>query len=138
VPYFTIDEIYWTLLKNSPQVVVWLIGIGIAIKYRKRYPAVTKLTIFAIVLVCLQTLLFPFELHWAVYQSPKWLDWVADRMNLIALVVFGHAGVEALSWAFVLLAIFGWRGRSGPKLRNVERLFTRDDPTHTDETVVKQ
>jgi len=99
------------LFNQLPVILVWIVGVILALFYRKRYPRISLMALAAIVIVFVNSaagaflnLYFPLTLHARGWSA-----------NQISLVSTGSAIVQsviaAVAWGLVLAAIFGERNK---------------------------
>lgn len=95
-----------------PMIIVWVIGVALALSRWRRHP---RVSLFA--LIAFLTLIGVTVIVRAVYI---WLPvamrdhgWSTSEVGTIFTAVgIVSALVNAFAWAFVICAIFGWRGKS--------------------------
>jgi hypothetical protein len=109
----------------SALVVIWVIGVVLAMSRWRRHPRVSLFALLAFGLMLVsrfQSVLLP-----PIMSN---YGWTADQMGSIFYAVTGLISglTSAVAWAFVLCAIFGWRDR-----RQKENLFPPAPPTFGNE-----
>ena len=102
-----------TYLIQLPLLLVWLIGIILAGVYWRRNPAVSLLTIIAIGMLFLESLVATYLNLWLpVTLSQR--GWGASQMGtVLALKGLVQSIANAAAWGLLIAAIFGWRRAEG-------------------------
>ena len=93
---------------HSPLYLVWLAGIVFAISRWRRHPTVSLLTLVALAVLLLSSVLGVFVFTWLpqFLSDHGWADAIEAIYSLVAIVL---NGVQAIAWGMLLLALFGWR-----------------------------
>jgi hypothetical protein len=105
------DTLIWVALE-FPLLLVWGVGICLAVVYWKRHPRVSLITMFVCAVYCLEALITPF----AYRILTKWASSGSgiDQMYLtLRAISFGQAMLNAGLFILLLVAIFGRRPQSG-------------------------
>jgi len=97
------------LLFQAPVLIVWTVGLVLAIVFWKRHPKVSLLALIAILGLMITSILGSLLRIWL----GAWMDQFGapfGRAN-ITLVVYQVASslISAVFWALLVFAIFGWR-----------------------------
>jgi hypothetical protein len=107
-----------TVLVQIPVLLVWLVGVVLALVYWRRHPMVSTLVLTALGLLFI-TALFGASLNW-------WLPLIhargvpAARFGLIiGIISIIRAMINATAFALLLAAIFGWRSVQAEPSRRV-------------------
>lgn len=96
------------LVAQSPLLVIWLAGFGLAVLRWNRHPRVSLLTVIAIVLYFIGASGNALASRWLV-GALRNLGWLVPGTLGTALVSFVMAVIKAVAWALLFAAIFGWR-----------------------------
>ena len=110
-------------------VIVWVIGIALALSRWRRHPRVSLFALLAFTIILVSrfqnVLLPPIMLNYG---------WTADQIGPIFFTVINlMTGLTSVvAWAFVLCAIFGWR--DGPQKQN----FSPPEPPTFDNEPLEQ
>lgn len=117
-----------TLLVAAPLVILYGIGIVIAISRRQRHPKVSLLTILALTIQIFLTVASRI-ISFALPLILRDRGWATSQ---IGQVFFAQAIVvellEIAVWILLLYAVFGWRGKPEPS-----SVFIPPPPSFTDE-----
>jgi len=93
---------------NAPLYLAWLAGIVLAISRWRRHPTVSLLTLIALALLLLSSVVGVIVFAWLPHV-------LIDRSSSIDLsVVYSLVGlvlnaIRAAGWGIILVALFGWR-----------------------------
>jgi hypothetical protein len=96
-------------LFQSPVLLVWLAGMVIAVVTWRRHPRVSLLTVVALVILLVETLIDTFLSMWLAFilsesqMGAAQIGWVTAVVRVVAAVV------AAIAWGITLAAIFGGR-----------------------------
>jgi hypothetical protein len=95
-------------------VIVWVIGVVLALSRWRRHPRVSLLALLAFAIMLVSRFL-----GWALPPIAHNYGWMDDEIRPIFFAAIGvfTALTSAVAWAFVLCAIFGWR--DGPQKQNI-------------------
>jgi heme/copper-type cytochrome/quinol oxidase subunit 2 len=116
---------FLSVIVISALVIIWVIGVVLALSRWRRHPRVSLFALLAFGLMLVsrfQSVLLP-----PIMNN---YGWTADQMGSIFFIVIGLITglTSAVAWAFVLCAIFGWRDQ-----RQKENLFPPAPPTFGNE-----
>jgi hypothetical protein len=101
-------------------IIVWVIGIALALTRWRRHPRVSLFALIAFVLMIVNRFLYL-----ALPPMIRHYSWTEDYVESIYLVVdISNILVNTAVWALVICAIFGWRNQ-----RQKESLFPPAPPT---------
>jgi hypothetical protein len=95
------------LVVQSPILLVWLAGLGLAVLRWRRHPTVSRLTVIAIVLYFVGASGNALANPWLVVALRN-LGWAVSATLGIEIISFVMAVIKAVAWALVFAAIFGW------------------------------
>jgi len=90
----------------------WLVGAILSIVYWQRHPKVSRLTLIAIAIFLVESLVSTFFNLYVPFMSQDRgltsgpLDWYYSLYNIVASLM------KAAAWGFILAAIFGRRDES--------------------------
>jgi hypothetical protein len=98
-------------LTQLPVILVWLIGLVLALVYWRRHPTVSLLAIIAIVGFLVTSLVGTYLSVWLPLTLQE-RGWSIGRIGILmtARGVIGSL-ISAVLWALLLAAVFGWRNR---------------------------
>ena len=108
------------LVPNLPHIVVYLIGLLLAVKFWRRYPQVSLLTLIAVCLgLCVQSTIHAQTLFdmWG-RDSPKMFSFPLWSFAYLRTLAYSLA--TATAYGLLLWAAFGWRNQQPPKPPVVE------------------
>jgi hypothetical protein len=93
------------ILAQIPVLIVWLVGIVLAVARWSRHPRVSLIAVIGLAILAVQAVLSSFVFPWL--QVALMRSMAFPRMGLLATVAqaFG-ALVRALGWGLVLAAVF--------------------------------
>jgi hypothetical protein len=101
-----------TLGPQIPLIVVWFVGIILALVYWKRHPAVSFLMLASMVLLIISALFNVFMV--GILPVSFGINMRSLSMVLGIGRVF-NVIVEISAWIMLIIALFGWRKTSAPK-----------------------
>jgi hypothetical protein len=108
-PWDNLAQFSRLALQLLPCLAVWLIGAAICLARWRRHPTVSLLALVALILFGLSSIV--------VYTSFFWMPAHFDpgEMNFY-LTMFGllESSINAIAFALLLIAVFGWRNPSTP------------------------
>jgi hypothetical protein len=109
---------------STPVIIVWLIGIVLALSRWRRHPQVSRLALIALAISIVNLIVNRFISIWAPLTMRD-NGWTTYQIGLFftALGII-TALISAAAWALVICAIFGWRDQ-----RQKENLFPPAPPT---------
>ncbi|MCB0214298.1 MAG: hypothetical protein KDJ52_33475 [Anaerolineae bacterium] len=94
-----------------PVILVWLAGFIMAIVFWRRHPRVSLLTVIAMVGFFINTLVGTYISLWLPRMQPQ--GWSMEQIGMaFAVSGFIRAFISAILWGLLLVAVFGWRGKS--------------------------
>jgi len=94
-----------------PIIVVWAIGIILASARWKRHPRVSQFALIAFVVMIVTRVPASVLNIWLPITMEN-SGWAMTRISLIlGAIGIVSKGIEAVAWAMVLWAIFGWRAQ---------------------------
>jgi len=104
----------------SPVLLVWFIGLLVALTRWKRHPKVSLVTVIALSGFFLVSFIATFTYGYLIrtWQSRSGED--LDR--LLKIVDLSRSAISALFWGLLLAAIFGWRQSRAARPSHVENL----------------
>jgi hypothetical protein len=97
-----------SLVAQSPILLVWLAGFGLAVLRWQRHPKVSLLTVIAIVLYLIGASGNALAGRWLVIALRN-LGWTIPGTLGTATISFVMAVIKAVAWALLFAAVFGWR-----------------------------
>ena len=115
------------LLITIPQLLIWLVGIAIAISRWRMHPKVSRLALMAFIIQIVFTLVSRFLSVWLpIFMRES--GWSSFEIGYIfpAISLITTLG-DSIAWILVLCAIFGWRNSSQGQL-----LVPPPPPSYTD------
>ena len=97
------------LATSTPVIIVWVIGIALALSRWRRHPRVSQFALIAITISIVNLVVTRFLGIWAPLAMRD-SGWTATQMGTIFSAIWIiSALIGAVAWALVLCAIFGWR-----------------------------
>ena len=94
-----------------PMIIVWLIGIVLALSRWRRHPRVSQFALVAFALMIGATVVIRALYLWLpiVMRNRGWST--SEFGTFSAAIGIVSTLINAAAWAFVICAIFGWRDR---------------------------
>lgn len=97
-------------LVQAPIVLVWLVGIGLAVAHWQRHPRVSLLVVSAIVLSLL-TVLIGTPLNLWLPLATRNFGWSTGQLGVVLLLTnVVRSLIAAVAWGLMIAAVFAWRG----------------------------
>ncbi len=100
----SIRNIFSLLLFAAPPIVVWLVGIGLALSRRQRQPTQSLMLIVAFCLLILSTLIGRLAPLLSIMLG---FDSAISMGSIVALISLVTLLLGLISWVLILTAIFG-------------------------------
>ena len=99
------------LMTQLPVILVWIVGVILALFYRKRYPKISLMALAAIVIVFVNSAAGAIlNLYLALTLQAR--GWSANQTSLVSTAgVIVQSLIAAVAWGLVLAAIFGERNK---------------------------
>jgi hypothetical protein len=112
----------------APMIVVWVIGIILALLRWRRHPRVSQLAITAFAVMIGSTVVVRTLYVWlpTVVRNRGWST--SELGTIFTAVGIVSTLINAVAWALVICAIFGWRDQ-----RQKENLFPPAPPAFGNE-----
>jgi hypothetical protein len=102
---------------SLPVIIVWVIGIALALLRWRRRPRVSQFALIACAMMIINTVANRFLTIW-MPLSMRDLGWTTVQIGSIFTAIGIITGlISATAWALVISAIFGWR--DGPQKQNI-------------------
>lgn len=106
------DELITTLsviAMSSPVIVVWMIGVALALFRWRRRPRVSQFTLIACVVMIVVTVVNRIVTLWMPLMARE-RGWEGDQIRQISIAIgFFYTLISAAAWTMLLCAVFGWR-----------------------------
>ena len=116
------------LVISLPVILVWVIGIALALSRWRRHPRVSQLALIACVVSIVNTVANRFLVIWAPLALRDY-GWTTYQIGSIFTAIgFITTLIGAAAWTLVICAVFGWRDQ-----RQKENLFPPGPPTFGNE-----
>ena len=96
-------------LTQLPVILIWLVGIVLAVTRWQRHPKVSLLALIALVLALLETIVNGFLSVWIPVMLTEQGVSTAQMGTVFGIWRFISSIVGAVIWGLVLAAIFRWR-----------------------------
>src|SRR5262244_1302505 len=96
---------------STPAIIVWAIGIVLALSRWRRHPRVSQFALVAFALMIGATVVIRALYLWLpiVMRNRGWST--SEFGTFSAAIGIVSTLINAAAWAFVICAIFGWRDR---------------------------
>jgi hypothetical protein len=94
---------------SLPVIIVWVIGIALALSRWRRHPRVSQFALIACAVMIINTVVTKFLTIWMplAMRDNGWTS--AQIGSIFAAIGIITALISAAAWALVICAIFGWR-----------------------------
>jgi hypothetical protein len=113
-----LKAIFFNLVTTTPIFIVWAIGIVLALSRWRRHPRASQFTIVALIVMIVVTVATRI-IYILLPMTMRSSGWSPTEMAII---------YNAIAWAMILWAIFGWRDQS-----KKENLYPPAPPAFGDE-----
>jgi len=124
----TLVTILSTIVISLPVIIVWVIGIALALSRWRRHPRVSQFALIACAVMIINTVASRSLTVWLPLAMRDY-GWTTVQIgSIFAAIGIITALISATAWALVICAIFGWRDQ-----RQKENLFPPAPPTFGDE-----
>jgi hypothetical protein len=101
-------------LIQTPVVLVWFVALVLSAIYWRRHPRVSSLTVIAVAILLVETLVNTFLNLWLpLFLSDRGMG-TGQIAQILAVKAIVTGVIVAVAWAMVVAAIFGGR-RAAPK-----------------------
>ena len=105
----TVTVFFSVLLPQFPIYLIVLIGIALAISRWRKHPAVSRLTLIALSVWLVVSIVDTILSVWApTLRDQGWT--YSEITQFIMVKSYFSMFVRAIVWVLTLMAIFGWRG----------------------------
>jgi hypothetical protein len=112
----------------TPIIIVWMIGVGLALSRWRRHPQVSRFALIAFAISIVNMVVNRFISVWLPLVMRD-NDWTATQIGTMYTAIgIITSLIGAASWAIVLCAIFGWRDG-----RQKQDFFPPAPPTFSNE-----
>jgi hypothetical protein len=112
------------LVVSLPVIIVWVIGIALALSRWRRYPQVSRFALIAFAISIVNMVVNRFLTVW-LPMTTRDSGWTTTQIGtMFTAIGIITALISAAAWALVICAIFGWRDQ-----RQKENLFPPAPPT---------
>ncbi|TMQ35040.1 MAG: hypothetical protein E6K70_04395 [Planctomycetota bacterium] len=106
-------DLFWYFAPQLPVIAIWLLGIILACLSWRKHPQVSLMALAAFGIQLFQSVFGIFVLF-EVTRGGISQGWTAQQISTVfATVNYLRAGLSAVAWVLVLLAIFRWRAWPG-------------------------
>jgi hypothetical protein len=124
----TLVTILSTIVISLPAIIVWVIGIALALSRWRRHPRVSQFALIACAVMIINTVANRSLTIWMPLAMRDY-GWTTVQIGSIFTVIgIITALISATAWALVICAIFGWRDQ-----RQKENLFSPAPPAFGNE-----
>jgi len=113
---------------STPAIIVWAIGIVLALSRWRRHPRVSQFALIACAVMIVNLVVGRFLTIWLpikMRDSGWTMSQIGPIFTAIGLIT---ALISAAAWTLVICAIFGWRDQ-----RKKENIFPPAPPTYGNE-----
>jgi len=120
----TLVTLLTTIMISLPAIIVWVIGIALALSRWRRHPRVSQLALIACAVMIINTVTNRSLTIWMPLAMRDY-GWTSVQIGSIFTAIgIITALISATAWTLAICAIFGWRDR-----RQKENLFPPAPPT---------
>ena len=124
----TLVTTLYTLVISLPVIIVWVIGIALALSRWRRHPRVSQFALIACAVMLINTAANRSLTIWMPLAMRDY-GWTAVQIgSFFSAIGIITSLISATAWALVISAIFGWREQ--PRKEN---LFPPAPPTFGNE-----
>jgi len=118
----TLTQILGRLLTQIPLLIVWIVGLIIALVQWKNYPRVALLVLIALLGFFLTTIMSSAAYALIPMFFLRDGDYSASHIGM-AYTIYGviHAILDTVFWVLLLLATFGWRKQTAAITQDKEK-----------------
>src|SRR5205823_5900812 len=97
------------LLPSLPAILIWLVGVAIALATWRRHPRVSQTALVACVLLLVNAAAGPVAQFW-LFQRMSQLGWTSSEYGrMMGLLTLVRVAFSTVGYVLLLLAVFGWR-----------------------------
>lgn len=117
------NQVIKSLAPLAPSLLLWLLGMVLALLRWRRHPGVSAAVLLACLLQILNLAFGVYEVYWlqqiigGSFGNTNLQDEI-ERYTLITSLLSGT--LSAFSWALMLLAAFGWRTHAGAAFARID------------------
>jgi len=124
----TLVTILSTIVISLPAIIVWVIGIALALSRWRRHPRVSQFALIACAVMIINTVANRSLTIWMPLAMRDY-GWTAVQIgSFFSAIGIISSLISATAWTLVICAIFGWRDQ-----RQKENLFPPAPPTYGNE-----
>ena len=124
----TLVTILSTIVISLPAIIVWVIGIALALSRWRRHPRVSQFALIACAVMIINTVANRSLTIWMPLAMRDY-GWTAVQIgSFFTAIGIITSLISATAWTLVICAIFGWRDQ-----RQKENLFPPAPPTFGNE-----
>ncbi|HKC88414.1 MAG TPA: hypothetical protein VKG02_20680 [Blastocatellia bacterium] len=124
----TLITILSTIVISLPVIIVWVIGIALALSRWRRHPRVSQFALIACAVMLINTAANRSLTIWMPLAMRDY-GWTAVQIgSFFSAIGIITSLISATAWTLVICAVFGWRDQ-----RQKENLFPPAPPTFGNE-----
>ena len=124
----TLVTILSTIVISLPAIIVWVIGIALALSRWRRHPRVSQFALIACAVMIINTVANRSLTIWMPLAMRDY-GWTAVQIgSFFSAIGIISSLISATAWTLVICAIFGWRDQ-----RQKENFFPPAPPTFGNE-----
>ena len=124
----TLVTILSTIVISLPVIIVWVIGIALALSRWRRHPRVSQFALIACAVMIINTAANRSLTIWMPLAMRDY-GWTAVQIgSFFSAIGIITSLISATAWTLVICAVFGWRDQ-----RQKENLFPPAPPTFGNE-----